>query len=82
MDFAKQTFNILCDLISTLIVLRIILSWFLREDLSPLMRFLVQSTDPVLKPIRKLIPIIGNLDISPLITIFLIEILRNIINTI
>lgn len=39
-------------------------------------------TDPVLFQIRRLIPPIGNIDFSPLIGIFLVHVLRNIIRTI
>jgi len=80
MDFLKQTLNILFDLVLTLIFLRVILSWFMQEESSALMRFLVQSTDPILKPIRRLLPRLGYLDLSPLIAIFLLEAIRNLIN--
>lgn len=39
-------------------------------------------TDPVLFQIRRIIPPLANLDFSPVIAIFLVHVLRNIIRTI
>ncbi len=39
-------------------------------------------TDPVLYRIRKFLPSLGGLDFSPVIAIFLIHVLRNVIRTI
>lgn len=39
-------------------------------------------TDPVLFRIRRIIPTIGGLDFSPVIALFLIHVLRNVIRTI
>lgn len=38
-------------------------------------------TDPVLYHIRRFIPILGGLDFSPVIGIFLVHVLRNIVKT-
>lgn len=39
-------------------------------------------TDPVLYRIRRIIPTIGGLDFSPVVALFLIHVLRNVIRTI
>lgn len=77
--FIYRTVNIIADILVFLIFLRVVLSWFRHEALG-LNNFLFQSTEPILKPIRRLLPNMGMLDISPMVTIFAIEILRNIIN--
>lgn len=78
--FIKQTLNILADLLSMLIFLRVILSWF-RHDAGGLMKFLYQTTEPILAPIRRSIPSMGMFDLSPLIAMLLIEVARTLINT-
>ena len=78
--FLKQTLNILADLLTMLILLRVILSWF-RHDAHGLMNLLNQITDPILTPIRRLIPTVGNFDISPLVALMVIKVLQLLINT-
>ena len=78
--FLKQTLNILADLLTMLILLRMILSWF-RHDAHGLMNLLYQATEPILAPIRRAIPAFGVYDISPIVAILLIKIVRILINT-
>ncbi len=78
--FIKQTLNILFDLLSMLILLRVILSWF-RHDAGGLVRLLYQATEPILAPIRRVIPALGMIDISPLVAMLIIEVARTLINS-
>ncbi len=77
--FIYRTVNIIADILVFLIFLRVVLSWF-RHEAYGLTNLLNQITEPLLKPIRRLLPGMGMLDLSPMITIFAIEISRNIIN--
>ena len=53
-----------------LIILRAILSWFEQNPSNPFTRLLFTVTEPVLRPVRRLIPPIGGkLDLSPLIVL-------------
>jgi YggT family protein len=58
-----------------LIFMRIVFSWGMSQ-VNPLMRFLLRVTDPVLLPFRRLIPPVGMFDISPIIVIFLLQLLQ------
>ena len=61
------------------VVIRALMSWF---PISPYNRFsiiLFQITEPVLAPIRRVIPRIGTLDISPMIAIVLLQVVVRII---
>jgi len=53
--------NILC----ILIFLRVFISWVNPDPFNPLVQFLNRATDPVLAPIRKFVPPLGFVDISP-----------------
>ena len=57
---------------SMLILIRIIFSWGMLGLGNPVMRFLVRATDPLLVPLRRIIPPLGFFDISPLVAFLLI----------
>ena len=55
-----------------LILIRIIFSWGMVGLHNPVMRFLVRATDPLLLPLRRIIPPLGFFDISPIVAFLLI----------
>lgn len=80
---------LLCRLLDAYLIVmfaRIILSWFPVEPgsgLATVYGFLYSITEPVLAPIRRVIPPLGmggmGLDLSPLVVFFGISILRSAI---
>ena len=74
-----RTFLIkLVDLYSIIVVIRAIITWFPIDYSHPINIILRNLTDPVLKPIQKLIPT-GGIDFSPFIVIILLGILKSVI---
>jgi YggT family protein len=57
---------------SLLIFFRIIFSWGMVSYANPVMRFLVNATDPLLVPLRRMIPPLGMLDISPIVAFIIL----------
>jgi YggT family protein len=55
-----------------LIVIRIVFSWGMLSYTNRVMRFLVDVTEPLLGPLRRRIPLLGWLDISPLVAILIL----------
>jgi YggT family protein len=55
-----------------LIFIRIIFSWGMVSYGNRVMRFLVRATDPLLVPLRRIIPPLGMMDISPIVAFILI----------
>ena len=55
----------LVDIWCILIFLRVVISWVNPDPFNPLVQFLNRATDPVLAPIRKFVPQLGSVDISP-----------------
>jgi YggT family protein len=55
-----------------LIMIRIIFSWGQVSYVNPVMRFLVRVTDPMLVPLRQIIPPLGVFDISPIVAFIII----------
>jgi YggT family protein len=62
----------LLALYSLLIFIRIIFSWGQVSRTNRLMRFLVNATDPLLVPLRRMIPPLGIFDISPIVAFIVI----------
>jgi YggT family protein len=68
-----------------LILIRVLLSWInvnpYRPTVDhPLVRLLYRITDPVLEPLRRVIPPIGGaIDITPVVALLLLEVLRQVI---
>lgn len=55
-----------------LITIRIVFSWGGLSYSNRIMRFLVNATEPLLGPLRRMIPPLGWIDISPLVAIVII----------
>jgi YggT family protein len=55
------------------LIVNVILSWVPNMSVHPLARLLSQICDPILRPIRSILPVIAGLDLSPLIAIILLQ---------
>jgi YggT family protein len=51
------------------IFLRMFLSFLVRDWRNPLLRFLFDITEPILAPLRRIIPVAMGLDFSPMIAV-------------
>jgi YggT family protein len=59
-----------------LIIGRVIISWVNADPYNPIVRFLYNATEPVLYRVRRALPVLGGLDLSPLIVILGIYFLK------
>jgi YggT family protein len=81
-------FNTLITLFIWVIIVMVIMSWLTAFNVlnprSPFVnqldRALFAITNPVMGPVRRLIPSIGGLDISPIIVVLLLEFIRRVVN--
>jgi len=62
-----------------LIVVRIVFSWGRISYSNRVMRFLIDTTEPLLGPLRRMIPPLGWIDISPIVAILIIWLFRTAI---
>ena len=67
-------------LMTLLFICRIVLSWYPQTNLNRL-PFLLAAwpTEPLLIPVRKLVPPIGGVDISPIIWVGIISLIRELL---
>jgi YggT family protein len=76
------------DLYVWLLIASAILSWLIafnvvntrNQFVAGIAEFLYRITEPVLKPIRNMLPSMGGLDISPVILILLIMLIQRVIS--
>lgn len=66
------------NILELLVIVSVILSYF-TDRYHPVRRWVDSIVDPMLNPIRRVVPLIGMLDISPIILIVLIRIISNLI---
>lgn len=58
---------------------RVLISWVQVDPYHPAVQFLYQLTEPVLEPIRRVLPQTMGLDFSPIIAMILIQIVTEVI---
>lgn len=56
---------------------RAVISWVNADPYNPVVRFLVQVTEPILSRIRRVIPAMGGIDLSPMVLILAIIFLQS-----
>ncbi|MDQ2921127.1 MAG: YggT family protein [Acidobacteriota bacterium] len=69
----------LVSLYILLIFIRIIFSWGMARYSNRVMRFLVNATEPMLGPLRRLVPLVGTFDISPIVAFIILWLLQGAI---
>jgi len=75
---AAYILNILFTVLYWLILIRALISWVNPDPYNPIVRFLYKTTEPILYPIRKILPL-GlrfGIDISPIIAFLAIIFLK------
>lgn len=73
------------DLVFTLlifaIIARAIVSWLPMDRYHPAIQILDSITEPILAPLRRVIPPVGMMDITPIIALIGLQILQTIIRS-
>lgn len=64
--------TILCEILIGLIIIRAILSWFNVKPNNPIIVVLNFVTDPILEPLRRIVPRLDGLDLTPMIAIVIL----------
>ena len=62
-----------------LLIATVLISWILPDPSHPVVRFLSRVTEPILSPIRNLLPTMGRMDFSPFIAIVAIQLLVRVL---
>ena len=72
-----NTVDLLFTVLTWAIIIRVLLTWIPGlSPYNPVVRVLASITDPILEPARRLIPPIGMIDISPIVVLFVLQVVR------
>jgi YggT family protein len=72
--------RLLFSLFILLFIFRIVLTWFPQLDLNrPPYNFVAWPTEPLLKPMRKLIPTFGGVDMTPFVWVAIFSLLQELL---
>ncbi len=72
MDYFLTFVLYLCRVLIFIIFIRAILSWFAISPYSPIVVFLDRITEPILAPLRRIVPRLGMVDIAPMVAIIIL----------
>ena len=71
--------DVLCGLVDLFVILvfvRVVLSWFPVDPRGPVgqvSRLVSTVTDPVMEPVRRVLPSVGPIDISPIVVVLFLD---------
>lgn len=81
MEFVGTFIGLLATILWIALLARVILSWFNVDQSSPfypIVNIAHQLTEPILAPIRQVLPKTGMFDFSPIVAFILISLIRNV----
>ncbi|MCI4624804.1 MAG: YggT family protein [Candidatus Magnetoovum sp. WYHC-5] len=76
-----QVLDIVLSAYTWVIIIAALLTWVRPDPFNPIVRVLYGLTEPVFRPIRNKIGVLGGIDISPLVVILAIMFLRSFLIT-
>jgi len=79
---ATTTSQVVCLFFNLLVIaifIRVILSWFQVDRSSPLIQALDSITEPILDPIRRVMPRLGMFDLSPIVALILLQVISRVL---
>lgn len=79
MEFITTFVYFLAQALTIAIFVRAILSWFPNvSNENPLVATVYHITEPILAPLRSVIPLVGMIDITPLVAIITLQLIATI----
>jgi len=66
--------------LSLLLIISAVMSWFQPDPRNPFVRLIHAIVDPLLLPVRAILPPAAGMDFSPMVVMIILWILRNLIS--
>ncbi|ACX52151.1 protein of unknown function YGGT [Ammonifex degensii KC4] len=76
MGWLAYILRVAFDIYFWIIIVRVLLSWIPHNPRNPVIRFIYDLTEPYLSLFRRLIPPIGMFDLSPIVALFVLHLLK------
>jgi YggT family protein len=64
---------------SLIVFVAVVLSWLRLSPENPMVRVIAAMTEPVLAPMRKILPDLGGFDFSPMILLLILQLLKGLL---
>ena len=71
--------EILLNIYMWIVIARALISWVNPDPYNPIVSFLYRATEPLLYRVRRIIPDLGGLDLSPMIVILIIYFIQMVV---
>ncbi len=75
MSVFHQIFGLLIQILTFLVFARFILSWIDMQQRWSITHLVYEFTEPMLGPIRQIMPNMGGLDLSPMVALLLLQLI-------
>jgi YggT family protein len=82
-NFASPTtiggvISLLLNILAIAILIRALLSWVSPDPRNPIVQALDAITEPILQPLRQVMPRMGGIDLTPMVAIVVLSIMANV----
>ncbi|MHC1590883.1 MAG: YggT family protein [Candidatus Helarchaeales archaeon] len=67
---------IVLNIFKWVLLIRVLISWVSPNPYNPIVQLLYQVTEPVLEPLRRILPSMGMMDLSPIVAFMVIVFLQ------
>ncbi len=74
MEYFFNFLSILCEVLTFAIFIRVMLSWFISRP-NMLTIILDKITEPILAPLRRIIPRVGMFDLTPMAAVIILQVI-------
>jgi len=71
-----QIINMVLNIYMWIVIIAALISWVNPDPYNPIVRFLYRATEPVFQRVRRFIPPMGGIDLSPLVVLLVIYFLQ------
>ena len=72
-----QIISAILTILTWIIVIRALISWVNPDPYNSIVQFLYRVTEPILMPIRRILPAMGGFDLSPIVALVGIMFIRS-----
>lgn len=76
LESAAEILNALLVIYTFIIMAAVVISWTSPDPLNPIVRILRNLTEPVFERVRRYVPLVGGLDLTPVVVIIGITFFR------
>lgn len=81
-DLLANVLELLVFVLWAMLIVRVVLSWTSQTGGGAFAAFIYSATEPILAPIRRIMPPAGGVDWSPLVAMLLIGVLLRLVSSI